>query len=249
IGTLVISNDFRPPLILAKEIATLDVISGGRIELGLGAGFLEPEYATLGIPFDAPGVRVARLEEATVLLRGLFSGEPVTFHGKHYTVDGFATYPRPVQGDHLPILVAGSGDRMLRMAARRADIVGLQAAGTSSSRMDDPTGRLAASVARKIDLIRSAAGERFPQIELNTTVVVEICEDREARAREIIEARGWTNLGAGDVLQMPSLLIGTLAEISEQLRRQRDELALSYLVVSQAQAPLLAPMVKNLSGT
>ncbi|MCA9833184.1 MAG: TIGR03621 family F420-dependent LLM class oxidoreductase [Thermomicrobiales bacterium] len=248
IGTLAICNDYRPPVQLAKEIATLDVASGGRVELGLGAGFLEPEYHPLGIPFDAAGVRVSRLQEAVKLLKLLFSGEPVTFHGDYYNVDDFVSFPMPIQDHGIPILVAGSGDRMLRLAAREADIVGIQTASSRLDVPDDPSHRLADVVQQRIDIVRQAAGERFPQIELNAVVLVEVTDDREAAARRIIERRGWSGIETADILAMPTYFIGTLQEIAVQILERRDRYGLSYLVTSQVQAPLLAPLVSDLTG-
>ncbi len=246
IGTLVISNDFRPPVQLAKEIATLDEISGGRIELGLGAGFLSAEYESLGIPFDPPGVRVSRLAESVRLLKLLFAGGPVSFHGQHYNVERFDNFPVPRQSPRPPILIAGAGDRMLRLAAREADIVGLQTVTTTSGTVvADPANWMAGSVRRKVDLIRAAAGERFDALELSTTITVEVCDNREAGARKIIAERGWHDVAVDDVLQMPPFLIGSLSEISGQLRDQRDQYGLSYFVVSQAQARSIAPIVSS----
>jgi probable F420-dependent oxidoreductase len=248
VGTLVIANDFRPPVQLAKEIATIDQLSGGRVELGLGAGFLRAEYEPLGISFDAPGVRVERLAEAVRLLRALFSGAEVSFQGRHYQVETFASFPVPAQAGNLPILVAGSGDRMLSLAAREADIVGLQTVTTTSgSVVADPANWLASTVSRKVDLIARVAGDRFDQIELSSTVTLHPCPDRELGAREMAARRGWHDVATRDVLDMPAFLIGTPDEMIEQIRQGRDAYGLSYLVVSQAQAALVAPLIPRVT--
>lgn len=250
IGTLVISNDFRPTVQLAKEIATIDQVSGGRVELGLGAGFLKAEYEPLGVPFDPPGVRVSRLAESILVLRRLFAGGEVSFAGDFHALERFDSFPIPVQGAGLPIVIAGSGDRMLKLAAREADIVGLQTVSTTSgSVVAHPQNWLAATVQRKVDLIREAAGERYGRLELSSTVTVEVCEDREAGARRILAARGWNGIELADVLEMPACLIGTLPEIAQQLRQRRDSYDLSYFVVSQAESAVIAPIVAELSGT
>ncbi len=250
IGTLVISNDFRPLVQLAKEVATLDLISDGRIELGLGAGFLKAEYEPLGIPFDPPGVRVARLEEAVRLLKKLFAGGEVTHHGRFFELEGFDGFPMSVQRPHPPILIAGSGDRMLGIAAREADIVGIQTVVTTSGDLEmDPANWLAATVQRKVDLIRDAAGDRFDDVELNTTVSIDITGDRDAGARKVIVERGWRSVSVADVLEMPALLIGTPREIVDQVRQRRDRYGLSYLVVSEKNVGLVEPIVRELSGT
>ena len=250
IGTLVISNDFRPPVQLAKEIATLDLVSNGRIELGLGAGFLKADYNPLGIPFDPPGVRVSRLEESIRLLKLLFAGGEVTFHGEHYRLDAFDGFPVPVQRPHLPILVAGAGDRMLGIAAREADIVGIQTVNTTSGEVVmDPANWSASAIERKVEHIRTQAGSRFDDLELNTTISLEITGDREAGAQSVIAQRGWQGVPVGEVLEMPALLIGSLPEIAQQIRERRDRYGLSYLVVSEKNAALAAPLVGELTGT
>lgn len=248
IGTLVISNDFRPPVQLAKEIATIDQLSGGRVELGLGAGFLKAEYEQLGLAFDPPGVRVSRLQESVRLLRQLFSGQTVTFSGDHYAVENFPSFPVPSQKERLPILVAGSGDRMLSLAAREADIVGLQTVNTTSGTVvADPQNWLAETVHRKVDRIQKAAGARFDHLELNSTVTLVPGDDREASARQVITERGWHHLSPETILQMPTFLIGTPDEMVEDLRYCQETFRLSYLVVSQRQAPLLAPLIPLLA--
>lgn len=250
IGTMVISNDFRPPVQLAKEIATLDMISDGRIELGLGAGFLKAEYGPLGIPFEPPGLRVGRLEESVQLLRKLFTGGEVTHRGRFFNLERFDAFPLPVQRPHLPMLIAGSGDRMLRLAAREADIVGIQTVVTTSSDVTlVPDNLLATTMRRKVDLIRDAAGARFDDLELSTTISIEIAEDREVGARKVIAERGWRGVSVEDVLEMPALLIGTLGEIASQIRQRRNRYGLSYLVVSEQNVDVIAPIVPALSGS
>jgi probable F420-dependent oxidoreductase len=249
IGTLVVSNDFRSPVQLAKEVATLDMLSNGRVELGLGAGFLAAEYAPLGIPFDPPAVRVSRLEESLQALKRLFTGDPVTYRGRHVCLEEFTSFPASVQRPHPPILVAGSGDRMLRMAAREADIVGIQTVNTTSGDVVmDPANWLADTVQGKVKVVRDAAGARFDTLELSTTVSLVVTDDREAGARQVIAEREWHDASIEDVLEMPALLIGSHDEIAHQIRERRDRFGPSYLVVSQKNAELAAPLVRELTG-
>jgi probable F420-dependent oxidoreductase len=150
VGTLVLSNDYRHPVILAKEIATLDGLSNGRVELGLGAGFSQAEYDQAGMRFDPPGVRVGRLEEAIRVLKGLFAVEPLTFAGKHYSVSHFDSFPKPVQRPYPLILVGAAGKRMLSIAAREADIIGFQTGSTANGVVsNDSSVRLASAVVRR----------------------------------------------------------------------------------------------------
>jgi len=152
VGSLVICNDYRHPVLLAKEVATLDLLSGGRFELGLGAGFSRPEYEQAGLPYDPPGVRVDRFEEALQVLKGLFGAEPFTFSGSFYTVTDLDSFPKPIQQPHPPILVGAGGRRMLSIAARQADIIGiLTAAVGTGRRLPDPSSLLAENIAEKLE--------------------------------------------------------------------------------------------------
>src|SRR5712691_641857 len=173
VGSLVLANDYRHPVILAKEVATLDVLSNGRVKLGLGAGFSQAEYDRAGIRFDPPGVRVDRLEEAIHVLKGLFAAGPLTFAGKHYSVTHFDSFPKPVQRPHPPILVGAAGKRMLSIAAREADIIGFQTVSTQNGVVsNDPRVRLAPVVAQKVEQVRHMAGDRFDRIELSMVATV-----------------------------------------------------------------------------
>jgi probable F420-dependent oxidoreductase len=248
IGTMVLSNDFRPPVQLAKELATIDQFSGGRLEIGIGAGFLEAEYRPLGIPFQRAGVRVRRLEESVQLLKRLFSGEPVTFTGDHVGVEGFASFPPSCQRPHPPIMIAGSGDRMLALAAREADIVGFQTVTTTSGAVESELANyLPSELERKIAHVRANAGTRFEQLEFSTTLTVEITEDADSVARRHAEARGWRSLGPDQVREMPSFAIGTTNEIVRTLRERREWFGLGYYVVSEAALPQVEPVIEGLA--
>jgi probable F420-dependent oxidoreductase len=249
IGTHVIANDYRHPVMLAKEAASLDALSGGRFELGIGAGFSQSEYARAGMPFDPPGVRVDRLEEALRVIKGLFADGPCTFSGRHYRVANLDSFPKPAQRPHPPLLVAGAGRRMLSIAAREADIVGIQSVSTGSGAVtDDPVQRLAETVAEKLEWIRRAAGDRFDRLELSTTCAFTIADDRRQAAERVAHARGWSGISADHVLEMPSLCIGSVDQIVEQLRARRERLGLSYYVVSDASLETAAPIVAHLAG-
>src|SRR5882724_7830723 len=162
VGSLVIDNDYRHPVVLAKEASTLDLLSGGRFELGLGAGFLKTEYDIAGMTFDSAGVRISRLAEALEVLKGLFAESPLTFRGQHYRIDGLRGYPQPVQRPHPPIHIGAGSKRMLMLAGREADTVGLLNSSTRTGTLvDDPVERLAQTLAQKLAWVREGAGERF----------------------------------------------------------------------------------------
>jgi probable F420-dependent oxidoreductase len=249
IGTMVIANDYRHPVVLAKEAATLDLLSGGRFELGLGAGFHRAEYEAAGMTFDPPGVRVERLEEAVPLLKRLFTGESATFDGTHYRVRELELFPRSVQRPHPPILIAGAGRRMLALAGREADIIGLQTVSTGEGKLGtEPTERLAESVERKLGWLREAAGSRFDQIELSFFPSFLFTEDRMAAAERYAAARGWYGLPPEQVLAMPALFVGTPDEIAADMVARRARYGVSYFVVSDQDLDLVAPLVARLAG-
>lgn len=250
VGSLVLANDYRHPVLLAKEVATLDLLSGGRCELGIGAGWLRAEYEQAGLPFGDPSVRVSRLEEAIQVLKGLWSGQPLTFAGTHYRVQGFSGFPLPLQRPHPPLLVGAGSKRMLGVAGREADIVGIlpkaMPAGTIS---EEFTERLPATMAQKIAWVREAAGERFAQIELSMIVTPLITTQRRPRAIQLMQERGWTGLPVEDVLEMPSVFIGTPAQIVEQMQQRREQYGFSYYVVPDSSSESCAPIVAQLTGT
>jgi probable F420-dependent oxidoreductase len=249
IGTLVLSNDYRHPAILAKEAATLDLLSGGRLELGIGAGWLRNEYQQAGLPFDANGVRVSRLAESLEILAGLFGGAPYSFAGKHYRITDHQLFPPPTQRPRPPILVGAGYPRMLRLAGRHADIVGILTTSVASGVVEDePLLRRDDHVARQIGWVREGAGERFGGIELSSVLSVEVTDDRAGAIERMIAERDWDGVTTADVVRMPAIAIGSTEEIAEGLARWRSTLGLSYAVVSSDDLDAFAPVVARLGA-
>src|SRR5262245_54750406 len=249
VGSLVLCNDYRHPVLLAKEVATLDLLSGGRFELGLGAGRSRPEYEAAGMPYDGPGARVDRLAEALQLFKGLFGAAPFTFAGRFYTVTGLETFPKPVQRPYPPILVGAGGRRMLGIAAREADIIGIQTASLGTGRsVADPSGLLAETIAEKIGWVRQQAGARFDQIELSIVSSVIVTEDRQEAAERLVRERGWQGLSVERVFEMPSIFIGSVDQIVDEIQKRRERHGISYYVVSDRSLETVAPIVARLAG-
>jgi probable F420-dependent oxidoreductase len=248
VGTLVLDNDFRHPAVLAKEAATLDLLSDGRFELGLGAGWLEAEYAAAGIPFDSNGTRISRLEEAIPILKGLFGDGVVTANGTHYAVTALDGYPKPAQRPHPPLMIGAAGKRMLRLAGREAEIVSIMTASVATgSLVVDPAARNWARVREQIDWIRVGAGERFDRIELSTGADVVVTGDRRGETERYIARQGWGGLLPEDVWAMPNVFIGTVDEIAEAMRMWRERLGLSYYVIDDVDMEAVAPIVALLT--
>jgi probable F420-dependent oxidoreductase len=248
VGTLVLNNDFRHPVLLAREAATLDVLSGGRFELGLGAGYARAEYEEAGLAYDRGAVRVDRLAESVAVVKRLFAGEAVTFDGRHYGVTKHTLYPPPVQRPRPPILIGGNGPRLRALAAAEADIVGFSgitfAQGGTAPEL---SGFRAAAVDDKVQRLRADAGARFDALELNGLLQrAVVTTDRRARAEEL--ARRWTPLSAADVLASPFVVLGSLEEMESQLVERRARWGISYWVVFEDAAESFAPVVERLAG-
>lgn len=257
LGTHVLVNDFRNPVLLAQEVAALDLLSDGRLEFGLGAGWLAADFSAAGIPFRPASERVARLEEAILLLNLLFGDGPVTFDGAHYSVHEMDLQTKPRQRPHPPLYLGGGGRHMLSFAAREADIVGVTSKATAAGAVDlgDRTGR---AFDQKVGWIRAAARERFDAPELNTLVQqVVVTEDRRQAAEHVLaDYASWppdlvvnVPADADDLLDAPYCLIGTVAHIVEQLQERRERYGISYITVHGRFAETLAPVVERLVGT
>jgi probable F420-dependent oxidoreductase len=248
LGTIVLSNDFRHPAIVAHEAGSLHLLSGGRFELGIGAGWYQPEYDAAGIAFDAAGRRIARLGESLSIIRGLLAGTPVHHTSGFYRIDGLDldVLPMPRQGSPR-LLVGAGGPRMLRLAARQADIVGvLPAPIRDSADSDDPRDRLPAAFDAKIGVVREAAGDRFGNLEINAFGTFIITGKRRAETEDLIVRRGWTGIDVEAVWQMPTIFIGSPDQIRSDLRERRERFGLSYLVATEDGLPALAEIISGL---
>jgi probable F420-dependent oxidoreductase len=248
LGTIVLSNDFRHPAIVAHEAASLHLVSGGRFELGIGAGWYQPEYQAAGIAFDPAGQRISRLDESLSIIKGLLAGTPVRHAGDFYRIDGLDLDVLPTPRPSSPrLLVGAGGPRMLRLAARHADIVGvLPAPIRDSTDSDDPRDRLPAAFDAKISVVREAAGERFGNLEINAFGTFIITAERRAETENLIIQRGWTGIDVETVWQMPTIFIGSPQQIRSDLLARQERFGLSYLVAGENDLQTLAEIVSDL---
>lgn len=248
VGAMVLCNDYRHPAVMAKEAATLDVLSGGRFELGLGAGWMTSDYEHAGIPFDRPSVRIERLEEAVQVVKGLFSEGPCHFEGRHYRVDGLSGSPKPVQRPHPPLVIGGGGRKVLELAGRHADVVGLNPK-LPNGVIDAAAGPDAteAATARKVGWVRDAAGARFAELELQTRIhLVAVTDDRQGIADLLAGGFGLT---PDEALRSPHALCGSVEEIAADLEERRERLGISAVGIALSDLDAMAPVIARLAGT
>ena len=244
VGTLVLSNDFRHPAIVAHEAASLHHLSGGRFELGIGAGWYQPEYAAAGMPFDGAGRRIDRLEESLGVIKGLLARKPVRHDGASYRIDGLDLDVVPGGTGTPRLLVGAGGPRMLRLAARHADVVGILPAPIKAAEdTDDPADRMPAAFDEKVAVLRAAAGDRFAGLELSAFVTVRLTDHRRAATEELIADRGWRRTTVEAVWEMPTILVGSVAQLREDLQARRERFGLSYLVTSDRDLPALTTLI------
>ncbi len=248
VGSMVLGNDYRHPVVVAKEAATLDVLTGGRFELGIGAGWMTVDYDAAGMALDPPGVRVDRLAESLAVLKGLWGDGTFTHHGEHYEITDLDGLPRPHTPGGPPIAVGGGGPRVLRLAAREADIVAVNVnlkAGVIDERAF-PDGTPEATD-RKIGWIREAAGSRSHEVELQVRVhLAVVTDDRAGTIEQLAPAFG---LSTRDAEETPHALVGSVSEICDQLVERRERWGISYLGFSGDQLDAFAPIVSRLAGT
>ncbi len=248
IGSLVFAADFRHPVVLAREIATLDLLSGGRVELGVGAGWKATDYSTAGLTMDRPGVRVSRMIEAVAVLRGLLGSGPFSFDGEHFHVDALDGSPMPHRPGGPPLLIGGGAPRVLRFAGATADIVGVNPS-IHSGEIDADAARDAQPdrIDQKVEWVREGAGTRFDALELNAWLAVAmVTDDAEGTAALLAPAFGTEPDG---LMDSPMVALGTLSAIADQFRRRRERWGYSYHVIPGPSAREFAPVVAELSGT
>lgn len=246
VGSFVFSNDYRNPVVLAKEIATIDVISGGRVDIGIGAGWRTSDYREMGIPYDPPAVRVSRLEESVDLLKALFTREVVDHEGTFYKVRGARLLPRPIQRPYPPFMIGGGGPRVMRLAARHADIVSFAPSIDAHGRPRLDTLR-EASFSKRIRQLRHLAGARADGLELNVWVVDAGVTDS---AKSLLSAAATiAKRGVNAMARFPFLLYGTRSSLKDILRERRERLGLSYVSIPGQAMDEFAPIVQELRGT
>jgi probable F420-dependent oxidoreductase len=257
VGTLVHANDYKHPVVLAKEAATLDLLSGGRLELGMGAGWMRSDYEHSGISYDPPSVRVDRFEEAVAVVTGLLETDGVfSFEGEHYQVKELEALPRPAQHPRPPLTIGGGGRRMLGIAAREAEVVSinvnLRGGSAAPSVVVDAT---PSQTKQKVQWVKDAAGDRFEAIELNSLIgfVLET-EDSERLVKALSQG---VNISPDDAPHMPLALFGTMQEMEEELYWRRENYGFSYFSIETYESlfttdcdawEILGPLVSRMTG-
>ena len=252
LSAFVHNNDLRHPAVLAQDLASLDILSGGRLDVAIGAGWNRAEYDAIGLPFDRTPVRQARLAEAIAILKGCFADGPFSFSGEHYTITDYDAHPKPVQRPHPPLLIGGGGARTLRMAAREANIVGL-APRILPVGAPDPVSISFEGTREKIAWVREAAGDRFAELEINiypSTVPIQITDDplgalAEPAAR--LSDRTGVAVTPETLLDSPHVYVNTVEGFVEKFGRLRDELGITSIMIGAAGE--LDPVVERLAGT
>ncbi len=248
VGTLVFANDFRHPAILAKDTATLDLLSDGRLEVGVGAGWMTEDYSWTGVPHDRAGIRIDRMIESIEVLRGLWGDDAFSFDGEHYTITEMNGLPKPAQAGGPPIIVGGGGKRVLSTAARLADIVGVNPnVGEGKVGPEAIASMSADATEEKLGWVRDAAGDRFDDIEISILKFVTIVTDaRDAVAEKV---GGGMGMDAATLLASPHTLVGSAEEVAEELIEQRERWQGSYVTVQSDALESFAPVVAALAGT
>jgi probable F420-dependent oxidoreductase len=252
ISAFVHNNDLRHPAVLAQDLATLDVLSNGRLDVAIGAGWNAPEYRAVGIPFDPAPVRQARLAEAITVIKGCFREGPFSFAGEFYTITEYDAHPKPVQQPHPPFFIGGGARRTLELAAREADIVGL-APRILSGQRGDPASITWAATEEKIQWVREAAGDRFDSLDFNvypSQWPIVVTDDLRGEARKVIERmkeRTGQELTEQEVIDSPHLFIGSIDRFVEKFSELRERLGINSFLVGSLDE--LGPVVERLAGT
>jgi probable F420-dependent oxidoreductase len=252
VAAFVMNNDLRHPAVVAQDLASIDVLSGGRLDVAVGAGWNRAEYQAIGLPFDRTPVRQARLAEAIAVLKGCFGPGPFSFSGEHYAISEYDAHPKPVQQPHPPFLIGGGGRRTLELAAREADIVGL-APRILPGGAGDPSSITLEATREKIGWVRAAAGDRFDRLTFNvypSQAGISITDAPLQQAREVAERlsqRSGVPVTAEEMLESPHIFINTVDGFVEKFQRLRSELGVSSFLVGDVDE--MAPVVERLAGT
>lgn len=253
----VLNQDLRHPAVLAKELATLDVLSQGRLQVGLGAGWMQAEYQQAGIRYDPAAARIARLEEVVIILKGLFGDAPFSYSGANFTIDALRGTPRPLQRPHPPIMIGGGGRKLLSVAGRHADIVQIMPRLPQEVRPAEPHPFSGEAYEERIGWVRTAAGDRFGDIELGAQLLnVTITDDPEAAfeacfqsfGRQVRGSSGGAVPSRADLGSSPMVVIGSLDDVCRKILDVRDRFGISYFTTPLGASPeSFAPVVERLA--
>lgn len=250
--TLVLGNDYRHPVLVHKAAATIDVLSGGRVELGLGAGWMRAEYEAAGLRYDAPKIRRERLEESVAVIKGLFGQDPVDFAGTHYRIAALDGLPKPVQKPHPPIAIGGGGPGMLALAGRVADIAGVYAnLARGSHDVHQVVDMSPESVATKVEWVRTGArstGRDPADVELELSLLLCRLVGSERERHEVLDraAAAW-RVPAATVAASPAVLVGSVNQCADRLVEHRERYGFSYIHLG-TDVDNAAPLVTRLAG-
>ncbi len=247
VGALVWDNDYKHPLVLAKELATIDVLSGGRLELGIGAGWMISDYEQSGIAYDRAGVRIDRFIEGLDVIRGCMAEGAFSYSGKHYTITDYNGSPKPIQSPYPPILIGGGGKRVLTYAAQHADIVGINATMASGAVGPEAFSTMTAdAVDGKVDIVRDAVGDRLDHIEMNIRAyMVSVSDDAKGSIERFAKTMG---VETKMMAETPFALMGPQAKLVEDLLARRERWGFSYIIVGGGDVDSFAPVVAALRG-
>jgi probable F420-dependent oxidoreductase len=248
VGCRVFCVDYHSPAVLAKEAATLDLLSDGRLELGIGAGWSEAEYRAMGIEFNRPGERIDKLKEVVVLLRAHYSGDAIACKGQYVNVAGYVGTPMPVQRPHPPIMIGGGRKRVLSYAGREADIVSINTVPFVAHNDDGLSP--SAEAARRLDYVRVAAGERFASLDIESSpYFVKVTKDRDDQTDALNRLSAAMGTPPELLRDHPNVLTGSVDQIAETLQSRRESFGVNYVTVQQSRIQTFAPVVERLRGS
>jgi len=247
VGALVWDNDYKHPVVLAKELATMDLLSDGRLELGIGAGWMITDYEQSGIPYERAGLRIERMIEGIDVMKGCFAQGPFSYAGKHYTITNYDGTPKPIQAPCPPILIGGGGKRVLTYAAQVADIIGINATMSAGAVGPEAIATMTAqAVDEKVDIVRDAVGSRLSHVEMNIRAfLVNITDDAVGAISRLSAAMG---VEESMVAETPFALMGPPSKLIEDLIARRERWGFSYVIVGGEDIEKFAPVVAALSG-
>jgi probable F420-dependent oxidoreductase len=253
--SLVLGNDYRHPVLVHRSMALLEVLSEGRVEIGLGAGWMRSDYEAAGLAYDRPRVRIAKLQEAATIIKGLFGDAPFSFEGDYYTISDLDGLPKPIQKPRPPLMIGGGGRRLLTVAGAQADIVSLTVTATPAGELSPVriANELSAEgIAKKLGWVRAgaeAAGRRFEDLELQLGVLCTLTGSAE-QTRTVLEAIAkMYSADPAEVERSPAILVGTLEQCVEALQERRETLGISYICPVFSDPVAVAPLVARLTGT